>query len=152
MDKYIINRKTLAIFPCENDKSLVYEGTEMFVVNSTPNNIIKRNCLRYGSTYAGRLKSAEEVTGSRYKTPIILSGSNRLIFFPTSSPRLKSVAWISMRNVDKVYYNALKHVTTITFCNDIIIEVNASLNIINNQLFKSMQLEAFLKKKRGFKV
>lgn len=150
MDKYIIRRKTLAILPCGNNASLVYDDKDMFVVNDSPNNIIKRNCLRYGSTFMGRLKSAELITGSKYKTPIIISGSNRLIFFPTSSPRLKTVSWINMVNVDKVYYNALKNVTVITFNNGVLIELSVSLNIINNQLFKSMKLDHFLKKKRNY--
>lgn len=150
MNKYIVNRKTLAVLPCEYNKSLVYEDKNMIVIDDTPNNIIKKSCLRYGSSFEGRLKSSELLTGSNYKSPIVVSGTNRLIFFPTSSPRLKSVAWINMINIDKIYYNALKHVTVIAFNNGVLIELNVSLNIINNQLFKSMQLERFLKKKRGY--
>lgn len=152
MDNYIISKKTLAILPCGDNISLVYDDKDMFIVNDSPNNIIKKNCLRYGSTFSGRLKSAEVITGSRYKTPIVVSGSRMLIFFPTSSSRLKTVAWINMMNVDRAYYNVLKHVTVIAFNNDVLIDFDVSLNIINNQIFKSMQLEHFLKKKRAYRA
>lgn len=145
MQKYIINNNTLAIIPCGDDVSLVYEGEEVFVVNDKPNNIIKKNCLRFGSTLGGRQKGTESMTGSSYKVPIIVSESEKLIFFPTSSPRLKSVAWINLMNVDKTYYNFLKKVSVISFNNGIILEFDVSLNIINNQIFKSMRLEHYLK-------
>ena len=64
MSDYTINNETLAIISCGNDISLVYEGKEMFVINERPNNIIKKNCLKYGSSFEGRLKSAEIITGS----------------------------------------------------------------------------------------
>ena len=152
MDNYIINKETLAILPCGEKMSLVYEGEKMIIVNAKTNNIIKRNCMRYGSTFDGRLKSAEKITGTSYKTPILVSGSNKLIFFPTSSPRLSSVAWINMMNVDKTYYNVLKKVSVIVFNNNTLVEFNVSLNIINNQLLKSMQLEHYLKKKRIYRA
>ena len=148
MSDYTINNETLANISCGNDISLVYEGKEMFVINERPNNIIKKNCLKYGSSFEGRLKSAEIITGCKYKSPIVVSGSKRLIFFPTSSPRLKSVSWINMMNIDRVYYNALKKVTVIVFQNDVLLELKVSLNILNNQILKSMQLEHYLRKKR----
>ena len=97
-------------------------------------------------------KSAEIITGCKYKSPIVVSGSKRLIFFPTSSPRLKSVSWINMMNIDRVYYNALKKVTVIVFQNDVLLELKVSLNILNNQILKSMQLEHYLRKKRYNRV
>ena len=66
MSDYTINNETLAIISCGNDISLVYEGKEMFVINERPNNIIKKNCLKYGSSFEGRLKSAEIITGKRW--------------------------------------------------------------------------------------
>lgn len=152
MNNYMVNRNTLAILPCSDRVSLVYENKEMFVVNDSPNNIIKKSCLKYGSTFNGRLKSAEAITGTRYKTPIVVSGSNKLIFFPTSSPRLKSVAWINMGNIDRAYRNTLKDLSIIAFNNGVLLELDVSLNIINNQIFKSMQLEHFLKKKRSYRA
>ena len=53
-----------------------------------------------------------------------------------------------MMNIDRVYYNALKKVTVIVFQNDVLLELKVSLNILNNQILKSMQLEHYLRKKR----
>lgn len=152
MQDYIINKDTLAIVPCAGDLSLVYEGKNMFVIYDKPNNIIKKNCLRFGSTLMGRQKSTECITGVSYKAPIIVSEYNKWVFFPTSSPRLKSVAWISLSNVDKAYYNFLKRVSVILFNNGVLLEFDVSLNIINNQIFRSMKLERFIEQKNRLNV
>ena len=57
-----------------------------------------------------------------------------------------------MMNIDRVYYNALKKVTVIVFQNDVLLELKVSLNILNNQILKSMQLEHYLRKKRYNRV
>lgn len=141
MKDYVINSDTLAIIPCENNMSLVYEGDRIIIVNSKPNNIIKMNCLRNGSTLLGRQKGTENMTGDVYKVPIVVRESDSLIFFPTSSPRLKSVSWINLNNIDRTYYDKINCLSVIIFINSVKVEFNVSLNIINNQIFRATRLE-----------
>ena len=147
MKDYIINAHTLAIIPCEENKAIVYEDDEMFIVNLRPNMIVNKNCIMNGSTLDGRQKSAERMIGSSYKCPILISEKNNLIFFPTCSSRLRSVAWINMSNIKEVRYNNARNATIIVFSNGITVDVPASLNIINNQILRSMKLEHCLNKK-----
>ena len=147
MQDYIINANTLAIIPCDKNKSIVYEEDEMFIINLRPNIIVNKNCIINGSTLSGRQKSAEKMIGSSYKCPILISEKKNLIFFPTCSARLRNVAWINMSNIKEVHYNSAKDATIILFSNGITIDINASLNIINNQILRSMKLEHCLNKK-----
>ncbi len=149
MKNYVINANTLAIIPCDNNMSLVYEGENMFIIDSKPNNIINKNCIRNGSTLNGRQKSTENITGSNYKVPILVSEEDKIIFFPTSSPRLKSVSWLNLTNIDKTYYNIAKKVSVVVFYNAVMIELNVSLNIINNQILKATRLEHNLRRNRA---
>lgn len=141
MKDYIINSDTLAIIPCENNMSLVYEGERVIIVNNKPNNIIKMNCLMNGSTLLGRQKGTENMTGDVYKVPIVVREKDSLIFFPTSSPRLKSVSWINLNNIDRAYYDKINRLSVILFINSVRVEFNVSLNIINNQIFRATRLE-----------
>lgn len=147
MQDYIINANTLAIIPCDKNKSIVYEEDEIFIINLRPNIIVNKNCIINGSTLNGRQKSAEKLIGSSYKCPILISEKKNLIFFPTCSARLRDVAWINMSNVKEAHYNNLKDATIIVFSNGITVDVKASLNIINNQILRSMKLEHCLNKK-----
>ena len=149
MKNYVINANTLAIIPCDNNMSLVYEGENMFIIDSKPNNIINKNCIRNGSTLNGKKKSTENITGSNYKVPILVSEEDKIIFFPTSSPRLKSVSWLNLTNIDKTYYNIAKKVSVVVFYNAVMIELNVSLNIINNQILKATRLEHNLRRNRA---
>ena len=144
---YTINSKTLAIIPCDNNRSIVYEDDELYIIDKRPNVIVNINCIKNGSTIDGRQKSAEKLVGSSYKCPILISEKENLIFFPTCSSRLKEVAWINLSNISKIHYNKLKKVTVIEFNNGILIDFNVSLNIINNQILRSTKLEHCLRKK-----
>ncbi len=151
MKDYIINSNTLAIIPCENNMSLVYEGDKIIIVNNKPNNIIKMNCLRNGSTLLGRQKGTENMTGDVYKVPIVVREDNNLIFFPTSSPRLKSVSWVNLNNIDRTYYDKINRLSVIIFINSVKVEFNVSLNIINNQIFRATRLEHNLWRNKSLK-
>lgn len=148
MKDYMINEDTLAILPCNDPKkSIVYEGDEVFIVNRRPNIIINTNCIRNGSTLDGRQKCSEKILGSSYKSPILLSEKDNIIFFPTSSPRLKSVAWVNSMRINDIFYNHAKKKTNIIFANGVMLEFGVSFNIINNQILRAARLEHCLRKK-----
>lgn len=144
MEEYTINDNTLAIIS-KGKSSLVYEGDEVFTINSTPNSIIKKNCLINGCTFLGRRRSAEFVTGNSYKLPIIINEAKGTIFFPTSSLRNKEISWINLNNIDFTYYDKAKEASVIVFFNKVIVKLNVSLYVIKNQIMKSTHLEHVLK-------
>lgn len=144
MKNYIISNNTLAILPFGDNYSIVYENNRNIVIESNPNKIIKYNCRIHGSSLEGRLKGAELLTGFTYKTPICIS--NNLLFFPTTSLRLKQCSWINLYNVKNVTYNKNNNLTQINFNNNIYIDFKISKNILNNQILKANLLDAKLRR------
>ena len=69
-----------------------------------------------------------------------------MVFFPTTSPRLKECSWINSYNVVNIYYDDKNNTSKINFINNKVICFNVSLNILNNQLLKSYVLESKIKK------
>ena len=110
---------------------------------------LNENCEYYGSSVSGRLKGSYSLMGFSYKTPIVVSEQDNMIFFPTSSPRLNDCSWINVNNIRSIDKNDKK--TTIIFTNGEEIEIEASYNIIKNQYFKSLQLNSALKNRKNDK-
>lgn len=145
MQEYEISEKTLAILPFSKNKSIIYEGTDCYVLEKSVNKIMDASCRYYGSTIEGRQKGSAALTGITYKVPIIISEENNVIFFPTSSPRLKECGWISLNNLNKYYEKNNK--ILIEFLNKEIIELSISENIIKHQILKASLLESAIRKR-----
>ena len=142
--KYEINRGTLAIVPQEDERSLVYEDNESYVVDQKPFSIMEESCKYFGSTYEGRKNGARNILGAEYKVPIVIEDSNNLIVFPTTSPQSEDCVWISLKRVKKIEkmdYNNTK----VIFDNDKEIIVNCSYYTIENQLSRASRLDIILR-------
>lgn len=148
MKKYSISNKTLAILPFGEKKSLVYEDNDCFLVDSKPNKIMDYNCEYYGSSMNGRLKGTDNLIGISYKAPIIVEEKNLLVFFPTTSPRLKKCAWVNFNNIDNYYYDTFLGKSVIKFLNEETLTFPISYNILNNQILKSNRLEFVMRKRK----
>lgn len=150
MREYSINKNTLAVLPF-GDKSIVYEKEDYFLVNTKPNKIMDDSCKYYGSSMAGRLKGTDNLIGVSYKAPIIIEENSPLVFFPTSSPRLKKCAWICLNNISKYYYDKNSKKCIVKFLNDETIAFSMSYNILNNQVLKANRLEYVLRNRINIK-
>ena len=151
MKEYSINKDTLAVIPFGKDKSIIYEKDDCFLVNERPNKIMDDSCKYYGSSMVGRLKGTDALIGITYKAPIIIEEGKPLVFFPTSSPRLKKCAWISLNNISKYYYDDISRKSVIKFLNDETISFTMSYNILNNQVLKANRLEYVLRNRMNEK-
>ena len=107
------------------------------------------SCKYYGSSINGRQKGTTNLTGISYKTPIIVQEEGSMIFFPTSSPRLKNCCWVSLNNIDSYYYDFEKKVCVIIFDNNSKLEIDMSYTVLNNQILKSQRLESIFNKRRS---
>lgn len=146
---YVINTDTLAILPYQNNSSIVYEKNQMVLVSKRPQSIIKSNCLRFGSSYKGRLTCTERLTGNTYKAPILIIDQDNVIFFPTVSPRLNNCSWISLNNIEKCYFDNKNNTSKIEFNNHQEVIFNVSINILNNQIYKASRLEYIIRKNKA---
>jgi len=144
MKEYSINKDTLAVLPF-GDKSIIYEKDDCFLVNQKPNKIMDDSCKYYGSSMVGRLKGTDSLIGITYKAPIIIEEGGPLVFFPTSSPRLKKCAWVCLNNISKYYYDDISRKSVVKFLNEETIAFNMSYNILNNQVLKANRLEYVLR-------
>lgn len=141
MQTYEINEETLALVPYDKG-TMVYEENKRFFINSDTNEIIYNSCEYFGSTYEGRKVGTTRITGMTHKLPIIIEESNRIIFFPTSSPRLNRCTWLSLkhiRNIEKYDKQA-----KVVFKNFQEIVLDISFGCLNNQLLRACRLESVL--------
>ncbi|MDD2504954.1 MAG: competence protein ComK [Bacilli bacterium] len=145
MQEYEINDKTLAVLPYNYNQSIVYEGKDCFILEKPVSKIMDNSCKYYGSTMEGRQKGATALTGINYKVPIIVSEENNVIFFPTTSPRLKECSWISLNNINKYYLKEDKII--LEFLNKEKLELSISENILKNQILRAALLESAIKKR-----
>ena len=148
MKEYEISKDTLAVVPYGDRKSKVYERNSSFIINDTPNRIMDDSCKYYGSSINGRQQGTTKLTGITYKVPIIVSEEGNIIFFPTSSPRLKKCCWVSLNNIESYYYDFEKNLCIIIFDNKEKIEFDMSYCILNNQILKSHRLESIINKRK----
>lgn len=150
MNNYVISNNTLAIIPYLLHYSIVYEVDKIKIIKNKPLNIINYNCRLHGSSYKGRIDGTYNLIGTYYKSPVIID--DNIIFFPTTSPRLKKCSWINLDNVITINYNKVNKCSIINFINNKNIEFHTSFNILNNQLLKSTLLSAKIIKNKGQKV
>ena len=148
MRDYEISNDTLAIIPIGSKKSKIIEKNNRYIVNESPNRIMDESCRYYGSSINGRQKGTTSLTGISYKAPIIVQEESNIIFFPTTSPRLKTCCWVSVNNIDSYYYDFEKQTCVIIFDNKSRLEFDMSYWVLNNQILKSHRLAAISKKRR----
>ena len=142
MKEYEINSSTLAIIPIDNEKSIVYEEAEEYIIEKSSNSIIKENCEFYGSSYDGRCVGTKALTGIKTKYPIIIEESRNIIFFPTSSSRTKQSSWIALNKIQK--YNKFNNKSKILFKNDKKINLDISYYSLENQICRATMLKSKL--------
>lgn len=145
MDKYEINDKTIALYSLTN-KTRVYEEDRSFVVDALASEIMEDSCTYFGSSLEGRKKGTHNLIGVSYKAPIIVEESNDMIFFPTTSPKVKSCSWLRFNKI-KSYYYKNNHLV-VEFKNGDKILLNISYDMINNQVLRATRLESVLRERK----
>ena len=115
---------------------------------------MENSCEYFGSTLDGRQKATTKMTGITHKVPVIVEESNKIIFFPTTSPRIYECAWLSLKHIDRYYKVGQK--VCIEFKNGKKLLLPISYNTIDNQILRSSRLELVLRervenKKKPFK-
>jgi competence protein ComK len=145
LSEYEINSHTMAILPeyaVENTLiSRVLETKNEFYVAQKPTDIVKKSCTYFGSSFKGRAEGTKALIGVTHKSPIAISASKNLFFFPTTSSTRKECAWISHVHVKYCAYTP-KQYTRVTFINNAYIELDLSLGSFENQLFRTGQLRS----------
>lgn len=144
---YEINEGTLAVVSLGSSKSKIYEDKKEYIVDSTPFEIIDYSCKYFGSSYEGRKEGTKSILHIDYKVPIIIEGTNNLIFFPTSSPYSTDCCWISLKDIKNVREYKDKG-CEITFNNNKKVIIPVSKRMINNQILRASRLDLILRNRK----
>ncbi len=150
MTTYEINNETLAVIPKNETTSFIYEKDRKILVNQSVDEIMEESCEYFGSSLKGRQSGTTALTGITHKVPIIVEESSNIIFFPTSSPRLKDCCWVALNNI--VSYSKENNVCKIKFNDGKIIKFDASYGIINNQVLRASRLQMMLDSRKRRKM
>lgn len=146
---YEINKDTLLLMSKENDKTRIIEKNTEYIVPHETFEVIEHSCEYFGSTYEGRHIGTKNLLGITHKSPIIVEESNNIIFFPTTSPRLKECVWISLNNILSYKQGKTPKSTIIEFKNGKKIEVKVSVGSINNQILRASRLDSIIRDRKN---
>lgn len=131
MDK--ISGKTLIIYYNNFNTVMINTDGKIIISGNYIRSILNKSCIFYGSSLNGRLKGSKDLLKCRYKLPIIISESNRLIFFPVNK-----YFWINFNMIES--FEKKENHTIITFKNGYKRSIFVSYRVVNNQMLKCSRL------------
>ncbi len=128
-----ISGKTLIIYYNNFNTVMINTDGKIIINGNFIKSILNKSCIFYGSSLNGRLKGSKDLLKCRYKLPIIISESNRLIFFPVNK-----YFWINFNMIES--FEKKENHTIITFKNGYKRSIFVSYRVVNNQMFKCSRL------------
>src|SRR5690625_738321 len=148
MEKYIINKNTIAILPAKQIKydAIIIENEQTLRTRQTPIHIIRHSCLAYMSDYDGRRDAVIHHTGHKERIVIPVNPYERLIFFPTHGTRHIDCCWIAYHHV--ISFETLENdpaLTRIMLSNGRVITVPISARSFNTQMLRSFEVLQIIK-------
>lgn len=136
MQSYEINPKTMALLYNEATLgSIIIETDRIIYCVLTPNQIIKRSCILLGISYEMRRESIRRILKKSQMLPVIMDSYEKIIVFPTSSPRNEKCEWLFFNHIIDNHPNKYnKKYTIVTFSNGISQKILAASSVIDRQL------------------
>lgn len=128
-----INGKTLIIYYDNFNTVMINTDGKIIINGNFIRSILNKSCIFYGSSLNGRLKGSKDLLKCRYKLPIIISESNRLIFFPVNK-----YFWINFNMIES--FEKKENHSIITFKNGYKRSIFVSYRVVNNQMLKCSRL------------
>ena len=138
MEKYEINKETLAVVGINKNSTKIFEKDREYLVDDIAYDVMDHSCQYFGSSYGGRVEGSKKMIGSNYKLPIIIEESSELIFFPIITPDNPKCIWIALKWYDSVKIENGK--TYIYLKNGKKIISSASKNSVENQVLRASRL------------
>ena len=128
-----ISGKTLIIYYNNFNTVMINTDGKIIINCNFIRSLLNKSCIFYGSSLNGRLKGSKDLLKCRYKLPIIISESNRLIFFPVNK-----YFWINFNMIES--FEKKENHTIITFKNGYKRSIFVSYRVVNNQMLKCSRL------------
>lgn len=146
MEKYEINKETLAVVGVNKNSTKILEKENEYYVRDIAYDVMEHSCNYFGSSYSGRVEGSKKMIGSNYKLPIIVEESEEIIFFPIITPDNPKCIWISLKWYDSVKIENNK--TYIYLKNGKKIQSLASKNSVENQVLRASRLLYILNERK----
>jgi competence protein ComK len=146
IEEYEVNPFTMFIKPIAYGSKIyseIFEVEDEFLSPFKPLDIIRKSCEYYGSDYEGRRNGTKQLVGYAHKIPIAIDPTNRIFFFPTTSPNRQECIWISHEHV-KDYDRVNPQETLILFNNNQSFKFPVSCSSIISQLERTAYLRTKL--------
>lgn len=146
IEEYEVNPFTMFVKPIVYGSKIysqVFEVEDEFLSPFKPLDIIKSSCEYYGCDYEGRRNGTKQLVGYAHKIPIAIDPTNRLFFFPTTSPNRQECIWISHEHV-KDYNRINPQETLVLFNNNQSFKFPVSCSSIISQLERTAYLRTKL--------
>lgn len=137
---YQINDETLAVVPHNNKNCEVIEKFGNYPLSNSTLKVIEHSCEYFGVNYKTRLKGTQKFINTRYKPPVMIEESSKLIFFPINSPKNEDNYWLSYNNILNFYASDNKNETIVNFKNGITMTIPVSFYRFNSQYSKAAKL------------
>ncbi|MFJ5760064.1 competence protein ComK [Neobacillus sp. NPDC093182] len=146
IEEYEANPFTMFVKPIAYGSKIyseIFEVEDEFLSPFKPLDIIRNSCEYYGSDYEGRRNGTKQLVGYAHKIPIAIDPTNRIFFFPTTSPSRQECIWISHEHV-KDYDRINPQETVILFNNNQSFKFPVSCSTIISQLERTAYLRTKL--------
>jgi competence protein ComK len=146
IEEYEVNPFTMFVKPIAYGSKIyseIFEVEDEFLSPFKPLDIIRNSCEYYGSDYEGRRNGTKQLVGYAHKIPIAIDPTNRIFFFPTTSPSRQECIWISHEHV-KDYERVNPQETLILFNNNQSFIFPVSCSSIISQLERTAYLRTKL--------
>ena len=140
---YEVNYDTQIILPIESTKSKIIEYDNEYVINHSVQEVLEHRREYFGSSYEGRKEGTKKMLGITHKSPIIIEESQKMIFFPTTSPERSDCIWINLEKIEK-YYKIDNRKSAIVFKNGDKLEFDVSYGSLSNQILRATRLKFIL--------
>lgn len=147
---YEINKETQVLLP-EGNKTKIIETDNEYIIDNSIFNVIEHSCQYFGSTYEGRKIGTKKLLGITHKSPIIIEESNKIIFFPTTSPDREDCIWINLSKI-KSYKKNNNNSSLIIFDNSDELELEVSIGSLTNQILRATRLKYVLEERINRKI
>ncbi len=140
---YEVNSSTLALIPCGSSRCRAVEDKRTYNLNIDSMRVIEHSCEYFGVSYKSRIEGTKKFVNSKYKNPIVIEETSRIVFFPITSVNRKDTLWVSYNNILEYYPSKTKKSTTVVrFVNGFKMDFPVSFYSFNNQYLKAARLSA----------
>jgi len=140
-DSYLINQDTLALEPVfvGDYQSRIVTMHGVYHSKMSNKSLLEEVCIRYASTYEGRIRAVRKFMGYRHKTPLLIV-PEEVGAVPTISPSHAECVWLFNQHFEIKVLS--RNMSEVIFSNGYSIQVNVSKHVLLKQqerLYSTME-------------